>query len=425
MKEIKLSFKLSIVLNQSDIHFVEEELLKIREEIFLEVLEKVVSEIEKEALKGQNKCVICGSTLVKNGHEMKKIKTLVGEITVNRARLRCPTCKLDIYPFDDVIGLGKREHSTLGIRERSLWAATEVSYEKSSAFLKKFAGLEVSRKKIHQMAIEEGKAIERWHETRRAKVFDEGKFAGSMSSKAPDVLYVQVDGTGINDRGSKEWMECKVGASYSQRVNISKNRVWLMDKKSYAAIEDVDAVGQKFFLDCVSQGVLSAKKVIFIADGDRWIRRIKNDYFPEAIGVLDPWHLQRLLKVTLGEEKYDLVELCMSAAFAGDGVKIINLLSAELRDIDEPEKKEKIASVIKYVRSNLDWISNIPKVDCAGSGPVEKTVDITVARRFKKRGMSWYRGGANPLIKLRLLKLNREWDEYWQERRKEFARYAA
>ncbi|RJP58681.1 MAG: hypothetical protein C4543_07770, partial [Ignavibacteriales bacterium] len=195
--------------------------------------------------------------------------------------------------------------------------------------------------------IDEGKAIERWHEERRASVFDEGKFASSMSSKAPDVLYVQVDGTGINDRGSKEWMECKVGASYSQRVRVSKNRIKLLDKKSYAAIEDVDSFGQKFFLDCVSQGVLSAKKVIFVADGDRWIRRIKNDYFPEAMGVLDPWHLQRLLKVTLGEEKYDLVELCMSAAFTGDGVKIINLLLGELRDIDEPEKNEKIASVIK------------------------------------------------------------------------------
>jgi hypothetical protein len=275
------------------------------------------------------------------------------------------------------------------------------------------------------MAIDEGKAIEQFEENRRSRVFDLGKYVGDAESRAPDVLYVQVDGTGINDRGSREWMECKVGASYSKRVPISKNRIWLMDKKSYAAIEDVDSFGQKFFLDCVAQGVLNAGKVIFIADGDRWIRRLKNDYFPEAIGVLDPWHLQRLLKLTLGEEKNDLVELLMSSALAGDGVEIIKLLSAELRDIGESDKKEKIASVIKYVRSNLDWISNIPKVDCAGSGPVEKTVDITVARRFKKRGMSWYRDGANPLIKLRLLKLNGEWDAYWEHRKKEFAQYAA
>ena len=101
------------------------------------------------------------------------------------------------------------------------------------------------------------------------------------------------------------------------------------------------------------------------------------------------------------------------------------MLLSELKDTCEKDKREKLALAIKYIHSNLDWIANIPKVDCAGSGSVEKTVDITVARRFKKRGMSWYKGGANPLIKLRLLKLNGEWDEYWQERKKELARNVA
>jgi hypothetical protein len=52
-------------------------------------------------------------------------------------------------------------------------------------------------------------------------------------------------------------------------------------------------------------------------------------------------------------------------------------------------------------------------------------VDITVARRLKKRGMNWLRDGANPLLKLRLLKLNGEWESYWAQRRIEVARYAA
>ena len=55
----------------------------------------------------------------------------------------------------------------------------------------------------------------------------------------------------------------------------------------------------------------------------------------------------------------------------------------------------------------------------------KKTVDITVARRCKKRGMSWQRNGANALLKLKVLKLNGDWDVYWQEWRKEFPRYAA
>ncbi len=77
------------------------------------------------------------------------------------------------------------------------------------------------------------------------------------------------------------------------------------------------------------------------------------------------------------------------------------------------------------MKNNLAWIENIPKVGGYGSGPVDQTVDITVARRFRKQGISWYKNGANPLLKLRLLKLNGEWDAYWQERRKEFIRHAA
>lgn len=91
----------------------------------------------------------------------------------------------------------------------------------------------------------------------------------------------------------------------------------------------------------------------------------------------------------------------------------------------DSDKVRRIAEVMDYVRSNQDWIENIPKVNGYGSGPVEKTVDITVARRFKRRGMSWYKGGANTLLRLRLLKLNGEWDNYWESCKNAFAKYAA
>jgi hypothetical protein len=105
--------------------------------------------------------------------------------------------------------------------------------------------MEVSRKKIHTVALEEGKRIQQWEEMRRKKVFETGGGAGEASKKAPEVLYIQVDGTGVNNRdSSKEWMECKVGTSYSERVLVSKDRVWLMDKKSclfYRGWSEVDS----------------------------------------------------------------------------------------------------------------------------------------------------------------------------------------
>lgn len=47
---------------------------------------------------------------------------------------------------------------------------------------------------------------------------------------------------------------------------------------------------------------------------------------------------------------------------------------------------------------------------------MEKAVDIVIARRFKARGMSWFRRGVSALVRLRLLRLNGAWDRYWSER---------
>jgi hypothetical protein len=103
--------------------------------------------------------------------------------------------------LDEAIGLGSGEQMTLGVKERALWAAVEVSYEKAHQFLEKFTGLEVSRHKVHQMALEEGRRIEEWEEERRRQVFEQGQDLEGIGKKVPEVLYIQVDGTGVNDRG--------------------------------------------------------------------------------------------------------------------------------------------------------------------------------------------------------------------------------
>lgn len=425
MKEIRVSFEVNIALRQRDVHWVEEELLRVREEVFLKVFRRVMEEIEGEVLRGARECEECGLEMVRNGREPRRLKTLLGVLEVKRVRLRCSRCGQEIYPLDEAIGLEAGESVTLGVRERSLWAAVEVSYEKAHEFLEKFTGLEVSRKKIHGMVIEEGERIGRWEEQRRKRVFEEGQgVEGGSAERAPEVFYVQVDGTAVNGRGAGEWMECKVGVSFSERMKVSKDRVWLRDKRSYASIEGIEAFGEKFFLECVRQGVLKAKEVIFIGDGAHWIRTLKEGYFPEAVGVLDIWHLEKQLRWALGEGNQRVIEELKGLAFQGKGSEIVQQLMREGARIREIERRKKILEVMSYVRNNLDWIANIPKVNGYGSGPVEKTVDITVARRLKKRGMNWHRGGANPLLKLRLLKLNGEWESYWAQRRREVARYA-
>ena len=66
--------------------------------------------------------------------------------------------------------------------------------------------------------------------------------------------------------------------------------------------------------------------------------------------------------------------------------------------------------------NNRRGIANYRIVPLASSGPMEKGVDISICRRFKTRGMSWFRQGVNHLLHLKLLRLNGTWDRYWAER---------
>lgn len=88
-------------------------MLKIREELFLEVLKKVIKEIEEEALQGARQCKKCGSPLVRNGQEPRKIRTLIGEVELERVRLCCKRWGEELYPLDKAMGLSPRERVTL------------------------------------------------------------------------------------------------------------------------------------------------------------------------------------------------------------------------------------------------------------------------------------------------------------------------
>jgi hypothetical protein len=130
--------------------------------------------------------------------------------------------------------------------------------------------------------------------------------------------------------------------------------------------------------------------------------------------LLDLWHLKRNLKKVFSEEETDRL---IDIAIKGDSSGLIKELMKRVAVERDKDMREKIEGLMTYVRNNEEGIRNYSLRDIWGSGPVEKATDIVICRRFKRRGMSWYRNKANPLLKLRLLKLNGEWDRYWAKRK--------
>jgi hypothetical protein len=423
MKEMCLSLTVRITLTQTDVHWLEAQLLEQRTKLFQEALHAVVAHLEATVLE-RAACPTCGGRLRGNGRVPLVLETLLGRLAYPRQRLRCPRCALDVYPLDAALGLLPGSGSTLGVRERALWAATEVSYAKAAAFLAKFTGLAVSHGSIHGWTQAEGRHLEAQEAQRQAAVFGSHPARAEPPPPGPPRLYVQIDGTMVHQRDGGA-MECKVGIAYSERAEISRHRIALLDKRTYASFDDAATFGERFWVHCAAQGAATAGQIVFVSDGAEWIHTLHRAYFPHARVVLDPWHLERRLTEVWGAAGHALIARCLADAWRGDVRTLVRRARGALAQARDPERQAQGQELLGYLLANAAGIANLARLEATGSGAMEKTVDVLVVHRYKKRGMSWRRASSNALLKLRLLKANGEWEAYWASRRQAFARQAA
>lgn len=358
-------------------------------------------------------CPKCSREMVSLGLRPRKLGMLAGTVTIDRRRLQCPFCKTTYYPLDTVIG--KNAKHTLPAVERALYLSTDLSYKKASNTLLKLTGAEMSHGQIQFLAKKEGALIGDDLEKMASDLFGVGLDPGEVvTRKRDDTLIIAIDGGNIPER-AKDRFEAKVGVIYGVKANISKNRVALVDRVGYASLENAYKFGQKLFCLARQHGVMSAGRVLAIGDGAGWIRRLIKDFFPSAIYLLDLYHLKRRIREVLDQEEDEkLYDLIVEACMQGEPEDVLALLDKLIPK--DPEHAEKARKLRVYIRSNKMGIKNYKRTDLFGSGAVEKAVDLIVSRRFKLRGMSWFRPGAKGMLALRLLRFNGEWEQYWQKR---------
>jgi hypothetical protein len=423
MKEMKLSFAVTVGMEQTDVNTLEEALVRQWRGAAPELLRQIMAQVERQALARRGACSGCGGAWRGNGRKVRRLETVVGVVRFERVRLRCAGCGRERYPLDEALGLEAGEQHTMGVRELALWTAVEVSYAQTEAFLAKFVGLTVGAATVCRMARAEGERLLAEDAAERQRAEREGVAADDPQRRG-HTLVVQVDGTGVPNRATHGPMESKIGLVYSERAEVSRGRFALLDKRCVATLEHAQQLGQDLYREACRRGLEQAGQVVFVSDGANWTPHLQQMYFPTALVVLDTWHLARALQEKLGADS-PLVGTLMRDALAGQPQRILARLRRKLRATPSLEGRIPLADLILYVTTNAQGIRNLPRAPLVGSGAIEKQVDVGLCRRLKTRGMSWFRPGAAALQRLRILKLNGDWEPYWNRRRAEQARRVA
>ena len=376
----------------------------------------LVTQLEA-SLPAPTACATCGGPVKANGRAPRRLVTLTGEVELRRRRYRCTGCGTETVPLDTALGLEPRTQHTLGVRERGLWLVTEMSYAKAVETADELRGWSIGRSELHRWVASEGAALE------AARAAETEALLGAHPDrrdrpKRGGTAWVSLDGTMVHDRASGTELEVKIGLVFDGTRRTGRNRRALTGRTLDAGTETWTGFAERFTALCTRLGVYEAERICFVSDGAASIRWIRERAFPDAIELLDWYHLVEALRRAIGDERPDRLEQALAVAGPGDALGLAELLAGWAFEEAGADlaRSDKLVGVWGYVANNRRAIENYAIVPLASSGPMEKAVDIVVARRFKARGMSWFRRGVSALVRLRLLRLNGTWQRYWSER---------
>ena len=377
----------------------------------------------------------CGNPARYAGRRPKTLNSVLGHLRLERAYYHCEPCKTGFCPRDLVLGVEGSSLSPGVLRMVGLVGAI-VSFEEGHELLRELAGVDVTPKHVERAAEALGREV----------AGDEKRVVEpkARDEQVASTLYLGMDGTGVPLRkqelvdragkqpdGSAKTREVKLCTVWSAEGRDKKGTpVRDVGSVSYsAAIEsaaqkDTDAVPSEFAArverEATRRGFERAARRVVLGDGAKWIWNIASEHFPDAIQIVDRFHVkQHLSKVAtsiygagsdLGEQwahaRYDELD-------EGDIEAVLGALRAHSPTNDEASK---CAAYVDGNRTRMRYAAFRAAGLCTSTGVVEAGCKTAIGTRCKRAGMHWTVAGADAIIALRCCKLSGRFEDFWQRR---------
>ncbi|PIU18333.1 MAG: hypothetical protein COT18_10760 [Elusimicrobia bacterium CG08_land_8_20_14_0_20_59_10] len=393
-------------------------------------------------------CPICGWKLrIQEHSQQRTLTTIFGGVVYSRAYGVCDRCGHNGAPLDISLGIPRRGPS-VGVLARTCHAAAlNRSFKDAGEMLSVHSGIKFSGKHLRTLAERTGAELVRERDA-DISLYKADKL-GVKSGAAPELLVVCADGGRVQTRQvekKERWKENKIGVVYDAearpgvRAGPGDYEGAKSKTKTYVAtMRPWEDAGWILRLEAERRGYSAAKTKLFLADGARNIRELKNMHFSDSTFIID-WchvagHLSDCAKAIFGEgtrEYYRWYERQKQKLWDGRVDSIIAGLRKHSRRLGKPDKDDNISgtsprvvlyrNAYSYFPNNkdaMDYPSYRRKGWPIGSGVVESSVK-QLGLRLKGSEKFWNVSGTGAEEMLALCALYRcedgRWDNYWRRR---------
>lgn len=355
--------------------------------------------------------------------------------------------------MDWALGLPEQDIS-IGLLECVCHAAVATqSFEDAESVMKVHSMIDMSAKSIRAFAEGEGRRLAETRD-RLAKAYLAHQFE-PVAAGSPGLLVVAADGGRVQTRqaeSTERWKEDKIGVIYDAiakpqpRATRGDYQGAKARIKTYVAtLQPWRVFGGMLRLEAEQRGYGKAKTRLFVADGAKHIREMKNEQFYEAVFILD-WghaaeHVSDSTKAFFGEgteRTGRAYEDYRDLLWGGKRDELITELQKLSKRLGEPGESDPEGSPRKVLYQNaysyfpnnrdaIDYPTFRAKGWPIGSGVAEASVK-QFARRLKGSEKFWndfdpdaqgsFKTGAEEMLALCALYHCEDgrWQEHWKKR---------
>jgi hypothetical protein len=400
-------------LDTKDITLAEDEIQKLVRTVANTMMQEVAAKISgKPTYRGVRIACECGQQAEFKDYRKRWIKTLHGEVEIERGYYRCRACGRTYIPWDKEQGLDKRVW-TPRVKGHVATTCAALPYKAALGLIERTTGLTIEESSGEAIVRDVGNRLRAEEEKAIVAAVDIGDM---ISEGSPDKLYISIDAAKAHTDG--EWHDIKTAVVYEGKradgedIDIAKNLRYV------SAQERSEDFGRRIYTKAMQSGCEVAKVRIVIADGADWIWNEVRDHFPKSIKILDYFHacehIYGLAKVLYGEGnpkgKRWAKEHCDKLKDRGPVSLIRAIKRRKAKDKHEREALRLELGYFTKYRSYMNYPAYRAKGLMIGSGPVESACKVVVGQRLKQAGMRWTKDGADVVLAVRTALLSNELD---------------
>ena len=339
-------------------------------------------------------------------------------MTLNRSILRLEGedgGPKEIVPLDEYLGIDKLPFKMTRqmMAEVAFWGQNQTSFKMAEKIIQKQYGVNITDDQIRKVTYYVGKLVYEEDRRRAEAVFKRLQDIPYDKDKI-GVLYVMIDGAAINTRTKDEsgssWRENKLGMVFSSqdmRLRRDGEKHDILKKEYVSYIGSVNEF-KIYLLECaIRNGYGHFAHMVVISDGATWIRNMCDELFPDAIQILDFFHLkENLYSFAKYLYPHDTAEYTKWAeTFAGmlrksQTKEVLDILK-QYKDLSFPAG---VVNPYTYLSNNKDKVDYVTYRDNGwfiGSGPIESGNKSVLQKRCKQTGQSWDVENAQYLLTLK------------------------